>query len=266
MRINYFMSSRMIFYKCIRSLVAALLLPLIVHAQAPASTPFKDPESCLKCHQELIDEKVIHQAVKDACLDCHSEMDPASRPHKYKNNSKFGLGAEGTELCEGCHGKIVGKKKNRHKAMDKNGCIACHQPHASKNDKLLKAPVPSMCKRCHEKTNFDGAVVHKPVQEAKCAGCHDPHASDNPSLLAKTVSASCVECHKEIKEGSHVVSGFNRKGHPLGIDGAPFPDTQRPGKFFNCVSCHEPHAGPFVKLVRIDPKLGMAACQKCHDK
>lgn len=235
-------------------------------AQTPSSAPFKDPESCLACHQELIDEKVIHQAVKDACLDCHSEMDPTSRPHKYKNNAKLGLGAEGTELCENCHGKIVGKKKNKHKAMEKNGCTACHLPHASKYDKLLKAPVPSLCKRCHEKTNFDGQVVHKPVQEAKCADCHDPHASDNASLLAKTVSASCVECHKEIKEGSHVVSGFSRKGHPLGIDGAPVPDTQRPGKFFNCVSCHEPHAGPFAKLVRIDPKQGMAACQKCHDK
>jgi predicted CXXCH cytochrome family protein len=108
--------------------------------------------------------------------------------------------------------------------------------------------------------------VHKPVQEAKCVTCHDPHASDNPSLLAKAVSANCVECHKDIKEGSHVVSGFSRKGHPLGIEGAPVADTQRPGKFFNCVSCHEPHAGPFGKLLRIDPKLGMAACQKCHDK
>jgi predicted CXXCH cytochrome family protein len=234
-------------------------------AQTPASAPFKDPESCLACHKELIDEKVIHQAVKDACLDCHSELEPGTRPHKYKSSARFGLGAEGVQLCDSCHGKILGKKKNRHKAVEK-GCIACHQPHSGKYDKLLKAPIPSLCKRCHEKTNFDGPVVHKPVQEGKCASCHDAHASDNPSLLASAVAPSCVECHKDIKEGSHVVSGFSRKGHPLGIEGAPVPDTLRPGKPFNCVSCHEPHAGPFGKLLRIDPKLGMAACQKCHDK
>lgn len=260
------MNIRMPFRKVIWLLIATVCTIAPAVAQTPANAPFKDPESCLACHEELIDEKVIHQAVKDACLDCHSEIEPGTRPHKYKNNARLGLGVEGVALCESCHGKIVGKKENKHKAMEKNGCMACHQPHGGKYEKLLKAPVLSMCKRCHEKTSLDGPVMHKPVQEAKCAACHDPHASDNPGLLAKTLSASCVECHKEIKEGSHVVSGFNRKGHPLGIDGAPVPDTQRPGKFFNCVSCHEPHAGPFAKLVRIDPKLGMAACQKCHDK
>jgi predicted CXXCH cytochrome family protein len=260
------MKIKMLFRYVLWLIFATLGYVAPVAAQTPPTKPFKDPDSCLVCHQELVDEKVIHQAIKDACLDCHSEMDPTSRPHKYKNNAKYGLGAEGTELCENCHGKIVGKKKIKHKAMDKNGCMACHQPHGGKYDKLMKAPIPSMCSRCHEKTSLDGPVVHKPVKEAKCAACHDPHASDHPGLLAKTVSASCVECHKEIKEGSHVVSGFNRKGHPLGIDGTPVPDTQRPGKFFDCVSCHEPHAGPFAKLVRIDPKLGMATCQKCHDK
>jgi predicted CXXCH cytochrome family protein len=253
-------------HRFIWSMLVMMAFALPAAGQVKDATPFKDPESCLACHQELIDEKVIHQAVKDACLDCHSEIEPGTRPHKYKNNARLGLGTDGTALCESCHGKIVGKKKNKHKAMEKNGCTACHLPHAAKYDKLLKAPVPSLCKRCHEKTKFDGAVVHKPVQEAKCAACHNPHASDSESLLAKSTSASCIECHKDIKEGSHVVAGFSRKGHPLGIEGVPVPDTQRPGKFFNCVSCHEPHAGPFGKLVRIDPKLGVAVCQKCHEK
>jgi predicted CXXCH cytochrome family protein len=243
----------------------ALFAVCPVLAQAKDAKPFKDPDSCLACHEELIDEKVVHQAVKDACLDCHTEMEPGTRPHKYKNNAVFGLPSDRVELCGSCHGKVLGKKKNKHKAIEK-GCTACHQPHGGKYEKLLKAPQPQMCKRCHEKTNFDGPVVHKPVQEGKCGSCHDSHASDESSLLPKFSAASCVECHKDIKEGSHVVSGFTRKGHPLGLSAQPALDPQRPGKPFDCVSCHEPHSGEFGKLLRIDPKLGMDGCQKCHDK
>lgn len=235
-------------------------------AQTAAKKPFQDPDSCLECHDDMLDEKVIHKAVQDACLDCHVNIEPNTRPHKYSGDLKYGLDAEQPKLCLGCHGKLLGKKNNVHKAIEKDGCIACHEPHSGKHKKLLKSELPNLCSSCHKKDAFSGSVMHKPVQEGKCGDCHESHAADHPLLLRKKPVESCLECHKEIKEQTHVVSGFSRKGHPLGDESQQYPDPLRPGKTFYCGSCHEPHRSAHRKLMRIDPKLGMMSCQQCHEK
>lgn len=252
----------------ILTLTAAMMMvvSLSASAQTPQKKPFKDPDSCLECHDDLTEEKVIHQAIQDSCLDCHSNIEPNSRPHKYTGTLKYGIDSEQPKLCLGCHGKLLEKKKNVHKAIEKDGCVSCHFPHSGKHKKLLKSALPDLCLTCHKKEGFVGAVVHKPVQEGKCGDCHENHASDNPLLLRKQPVESCLECHKEIKEEPHVVSGFSRKGHPLGNEPQQSMDPLRPGRKFYCASCHEPHRSEFKKLVRIDPKLGMMTCQKCHEK
>ncbi len=247
------------------ALAAALLLPLLAHAQAPAKAPFKDPDTCLECHDDLLEEKVIHKAIQDSCLDCHSNLDASKRPHKNTGEFPHGLDAAQPKLCLGCHTKLIGKKPVVHKAIDK-GCTECHDPHSGKNKRMLKSVGVALCASCHKKEEFDGKVVHKPVAEGKCEACHQPHASDNPALLNKKATETCLECHKKIAEGPHVMSGFSRKGHPLGNEAQTAPDPLRPGKTFYCAGCHEPHRGEFSKLVRIDPKLGMGVCQKCHEK
>lgn len=262
------MQIRSVLQQVILVLSVALLgvAPFSATAQAPAKKEFKDPESCLECHDDMLDEKVIHQAVQDSCLDCHSGIEPNTRPHKYTGDLKYGLDAEQPKLCIGCHGKLLGKKSNVHKAIEKDGCIACHDPHSGKHKKLLKSALPALCANCHKKEGFSGAVTHKPVHEGKCADCHDNHASDLPLLLRKQPVETCLECHKEIKNQPHVVSSFTRKGHPLGDDAEQAQDPLRPGMTFYCGSCHEPHRAEFKRLLRIDPKLGMMSCQKCHEK
>ena len=240
-----------------------LTLPALVHAE---DKPFKDPDTCLGCHDDLLEEKVIHQAIKDGCLDCHSNLDASKRPHKNTGDFPHGLDAEQPKLCLGCHGKLIGKKPVVHKAINDKGCTACHEPHSGANKRMLKAVGAKLCNECHKPDKFTGPVVHKPVAEGKCQGCHNPHASDTPGLLLKKAADTCLECHKKVSEGPHMITGFSRKSHPIGLDVKPIPDPLRPGKDFYCVSCHEPHRGQFAKLARIDPKLGMEACQKCHDK
>jgi predicted CXXCH cytochrome family protein len=256
----------MITYKSIWALAAALLLPLFAQAQAPAKAPFKDPESCLECHDDMLEEKVIHKAVKDGCLDCHSNLDAAKRPHKNNGPFPHGLDAAEPALCLGCHGKLLAKKTSTHKAIGDKGCTACHEAHSGKHGKLLKQPVPLLCQSCHEKKDFAGKVMHHPAKVGKCGECHDPHASNNISLLSKPPAQTCLECHEEIKDAPHMIAGFSRKGHPIGDEkhAKPVEDPLRPGKPFYCVSCHEPHRSEFAKLQRQDPKLGMQACQKCH--
>ena len=249
-------------------LAGALLLPLAAQAQAPAkAAPIKDPEFCLGCHDDLTEEKVVHMAVKNGCLDCHSNLDASVRPHK--NNGKFphGLDAAQPALCLTCHSKLVANKKMTHAAVGM-GCTGCHEPHSSKNAKLLKAAAPALCFKCHDKEDFEGKFVHGPVKSGQCLTCHQPHASDNQGLLKKDRAQMCLDCHDEVKEAPHMIAGFSRKGHPIGDEkrAKPVADPMREGKLFYCASCHEPHRSNFEKLRRIDPKLGMLACQKCHEK
>lgn len=247
-------------------LLAWALLPSLLYAQTPEKAPpLKDPEFCLECHDDLLEEKVIHKAIQDSCLDCHSNLDAAKRPHKNSGSFRYGLDAAEPALCFGCHGKLLGKKKNSHKAIEK-GCTVCHDPHSSKHKRLLKSALPNLCGDCHKKDNFVGTVQHKPVAEGKCGSCHENHASDNPALLLKSPVENCLECHAAIKDQPHVVSGFSRKGHPIGNEAQAANDPLRAGKPFYCGSCHEPHRSEFKRLLRIDPKSGMMACQKCHEK
>ena len=228
--------------------------------------PFKDPESCLECHDDLLDEKVIHKAIKDGCLDCHSNLDAAKRPHKNNGTFKYGLDAAEPALCLSCHGKLLGNKKTVHN-MDK-GCTGCHEAHSGKHGKLLKSPVPELCASCHKKNTYSGKGTHSPGRGGKCGSCHAAHASDNAGLLIKPPAETCLECHDEIKEEPHVLAGFARKGHPVGDEkrAQPVEDPLRPGKPFSCASCHEPHKSDFRKLLRLDPKQGMGICQACHQK
>ncbi len=248
-------------------LCATLLLPLAAHAQAPAKAPIKDPEFCLGCHDDLTDEKVVHQAIKNGCLDCHTNLDASVRPHKNSGTLPHGLDAKQPALCLTCHAKLVANKKVKHPAIDM-GCTGCHEQHSGKNPKMLKALPPDLCFKCHDKDDFNGKFVHGPVKAGQCITCHEPHASDNENLLKKPRAQMCLECHDDIKEAPHMIAGFSRKGHPIGDEKRPQPtaDPLRKGKLFYCASCHEPHRSDFDKMRRFDPKLGMGVCQKCHDK
>ncbi len=157
------------------------------------------------------------------------------------------------------------QKKNTHAALGM-GCTGCHEPHSSKNKKLLKTTTPELCHTCHDKTAFVGKSTHVPATSGMCVTCHDPHASDQVALLTKAPVEICLECHEGIKEAPHVVAGFSRSGHPLGNEkrSKSVEDPLRPGKPFYCGSCHAPHKSDFTKLLRLDPKLPEGYCQKCH--
>jgi predicted CXXCH cytochrome family protein len=222
---------------------------------------------CARCHRGLSKQKVVHAAMQMGCATCHGAVDAAVVPHRITGKVAKGLTAEQGELCLTCHDKAKFEKKVVHAPLGM-GCTACHDPHASANEKLLTAVVPALCTECHAKDDFTGKVVHAPVGGGMCMACHDPHSADRSSLLPTQVTAMCLECHGDIKKKPHVVAGFGGSGHPLGDEKRPAPvaDSLRPGKAFSCVSCHEPHRSNFRRLSRIDPGSGMGMCQKCHAK
>jgi predicted CXXCH cytochrome family protein len=159
--------------------------------------PRKSPEACFQCHLDKRGEFSLPHthpvlAGKVSCVDCHDV---------HKGNSNRGGGAalsSATETCIKCHTQQAGPYTYPHGAIREEGCVACHNPHGTVNDKMLVARDANLCMRCHLETltpgfNIGGfkdgahaANIGSRLSEGTCwsAGCHeDVHGSNvNASL------------------------------------------------------------------------------------
>jgi predicted CXXCH cytochrome family protein len=93
------------------------------------------------------------------------------------------------------------------------------------------------------------------VLQKGCTACHDPHGSNYPKSLFDEVKDVCLKCHPKTEEqkNNHPVTG-----HPVTGPKDPHNDQKK----FSCVSCHNPHAAEFDKLLPV-PEL-MMFCINCH--
>lgn len=220
---------------------------------------------CLTCHKKLIKGKFVHQALQMGCPACHSAINARAVPHKKTNSLAQGLSSEQPDLCYGCHDQGMFTKNNVHPAVSM-GCTGCHDPHSSKNAKLLKTKLPALCFTCHDKTGFTGKFVHPPVAGGGCMTCHSPHATDEMALLLKKPVALCLECHPDATHGQHSPSRQPPVSEQVrGNTGGPIlQDPARPGKPFYCGSCHTPHSADNSSLFRFNAKSSRELCIHCH--
>lgn len=179
--------------------------------------------SCLSCHsvhqgQEglLLDDKTefcgrCHVAVKAAfagrsrhpvadgvvdCLSCHSFAGTGE--------PQFGHGASAN--CYSCHPEQSGPFIHAHPAtisfaVEGGGCIECHQPHGSPNDRLLNQPGSTLCLQCH--------------------GVPPGHRTTHSGLGTKW---ACLDCHSEIHG-----SNDNNKFLDPDLGAILFPDCYQSG-------------------------------------
>jgi predicted CXXCH cytochrome family protein len=172
--------------------------------------PRKSPETCFQCHLEVRAAFALphHHPVlegKMSCADCHS-------PHKGiaiksggtraaemgGTNIQQNLKAGGlaflsrNETCFECHTQQRGPFVYEHEAL-RQGCVVCHSPHGSVNQRLLNERNATLCLKCHFQEQrtaghiFIGDVDHSSfLQQGTCwsAGCHEePHGSNVTPLL-----------------------------------------------------------------------------------
>lgn len=187
------------------------------------------PVLCYSCHTDKKDQissaSVRHGAVEieKSCLNCHN-------PH----NSGFPrmLLMESMDLCLKCHdreydlpdgtklmnmNKWLDEHTNHHGPIRQKDCTGCHNPHGSKDFRILRHFYPptfyepfaagnyTLCFSCHEKTivlnpttttltnfrngneNLHFKHVNKPVKGRTCRACHETHASNFPKHIRASV-------------------------------------------------------------------------------
>jgi len=237
-------------------------------AQLFRHAPFESGD-CDTCHAEAKDGKVVltTNSSRDLCVTCHDEQAKqianAKAPHP---------GAQGE-------------------------CIACHSPHASQFDRLLKDPV-KVCESCHPlqaEMHRTKGRLHAAAYRDGCYTCHNGHGGENPTLLRAEGNRLCLECHSPNRRprfdpATGALTIFNGAvrlrrdyftslppldlqagdvmGHPLAghpvlatIDRSD-PEKKRP---MTCLSCHHAHAGAFPNMLVTDTNSSMPLCGRCHN-
>ena len=153
--------------------------------------PRKSPETCFQCHLEVRANFQLphHHPVmegKVSCVDCHN-------PHIGSVMKGGGIALMSqNESCFQCHTAQRGPFVYEHEAM-REGCVTCHSPHGSVNQRMLTERNQTLCLKCHfqqqtEKGHlFIGDTDHTvflPRGTCWSAGCHEAiHGSQVSNFL-----------------------------------------------------------------------------------
>ncbi len=123
-------------------------------------------------------DMVMHEPFKlSQCTRCHPKERSLALEMETEKN-----------LCFNCHEHDAIKERIGgfpfvHGPVAVHGCIACHDPHESLNERLLSEKVPKLCYLCHDRKPVLSNPVHRDLDEEKCLGCHDPHGGKDRYFL-----------------------------------------------------------------------------------
>jgi predicted CXXCH cytochrome family protein len=167
---------------------------------------------------------------------------------------------EGMGLCRGCHNDMLNKTFDKNRVhwplLSKMSCLGCHNPHASDEKALVRAPMAQMCGKCHidtMKRQQNITSKHEPVAEGRCNECHDPHSSNFLYLTKKNFDFDmcAATCHDWTKHSTHPIGD---KAH----------DPRNKNLTVSCASCHRTHGTEFKKMLHY--KTTTELCIQCHEK
>lgn len=228
---------------------------------------------CSSCHDAhgsdrggILFDNVHAPVANKTCTQCH---EASTSPDALKTKKT------GFELCRGCHSKMVNDSLSKNRVhwplVDKVGCLNCHEPHASRQKKLLAGEMKSLCGKCHidtmasqkrlaEKEEQEkaaakgrvirGALTHNPIREGNCEACHASHASDGVFLLKQSSTIElCGTCHDWTKHTNH----------PMG---EKVVDTRNKNITMQCLSCHRSHGTGYRYLNAFPTTTDL--CVQCH--
>lgn len=182
-------------WDCHDAVVRSLAAPASVH------TATREGRGCRTCHavHGLQSAHLLVRAQPDLCYGCHDR------------EVRLAAGRTIPDLAA-----QISAAPYRHEPVARGDCTACHLPHASPYESLLRAEYPAtlyarytesayaLCFACHDEslvseeqtttaTGFrDGdrnlhAVHVQGTPGRACTVCHDPHAAEVPHLMRRSI-------------------------------------------------------------------------------
>ena len=103
----------------------------------------------------------------DACGLCHDEKSLGTMVEPQPG------------LCYICHEDLGLTYKTLHGPVAGGYCTACHEPHRSKNEKLLRWTGDALCFYCHQEKRIKGLETHEGLEGMVCTDCHNPHGGED---------------------------------------------------------------------------------------
>lgn len=251
--------------------------------------------ACTACHSPhgtghptLLAEN-LHYPVLDGCDTCHEGA-----------HDQLMEGGE-SDLCLICHddiGELAATAEVPHGALDLGACKDCHNPHASPQKWLVKAPGAGPCADCHdEQVAGPEEVAHGVIDLVGCYACHEPHGGSGEKLLRASGPGLCLSCHdrstlridadqptvtlldrfeiptENAVAATRIVLSANKTSnhpvgnHPVAGDFTPSDHPRRSVNFegsLECLTCHDPHKGRSALILRWDAATATEACGACH--
>lgn len=116
----------------------------------------KSPDGCMNCHLDVKSQfnlPYAHPVLggKMSCGDCHD-------PHKGSATKGGGTQLAGRNAaCLECHTQQQGPWIFEHEAT-REGCVSCHSPHGSPNQKMLTERNHTLCMKCHTQMTAPGTL------------------------------------------------------------------------------------------------------------
>ena len=170
-----------------------------------------DSLACTSCHtphgagNPKALARYLHPPVTEGCDACHQ-------------GSASKLVEDGNPpLCLTCHedvGNAAKAAKVPHAAMEAARCVDCHNPHASPQQRLVKAPAGAPCLACHtDQAAGAGESAHGAITIVGCQSCHEPHGGSRPKLLRAEGNDLCLGCHRT--PGASACRGDGAARRPL---------------------------------------------------
>jgi predicted CXXCH cytochrome family protein len=86
-------------------------------------------------------------------------------------------------LCYTCHENLGETYSYLHGPVAGGYCTACHDPHRSKNEHLLKLTGAALCFYCHMEESVRRNEMHRDLEGMQCMDCHNPHGGDDKYIF-----------------------------------------------------------------------------------